>query len=67
MGRNDIHMAPLHTTPRQEAYFRPSNRKTHVLTIDDSMDAVTGIKFFEIENSAIFARGAIGLTPPLLH
>ena len=27
MVRNDIHLAPLHMNPRQEAYLKPSIRK----------------------------------------
>lgn len=64
MGRNDIHMAPLHMTPRQESYIKPSSRKTHAVTIDGVMAAAAGIKFFLLENGVVTSRGTNGLIPP---
>ena len=64
MGRNDIHMIPLHMRHRQETYLKPSSRKTHVITIDGSIAAAAGIKFIELENGVVVSRGINGLIPP---
>ena len=64
MGRNDIHLVPLHMTERQESYLKPSPRKTHVLTADGVTAAAAGIKFFQLGNGVVVSRGINGLIPP---
>ena len=64
MGRKHIHMAPLHMNPRQEAYLKPSPKKSHVLTIDGIMASAFGILFYELDNGVIISRGIDGLIPP---
>ena len=49
---------------RQQAYLTPSNGKTHVLTIDGVVAGAAGIKFLELENGVIIARGIDGRIPP---
>ena len=64
MGRNDIHMAPLRIPPRQEIYLEHSVRKTHILTIDGTIAAEDGIKFFLLGNGVVASRGINGLLHP---
>ena len=64
MGRNDMHMDPLHMKPRQEAYLKPPNKKTHVLTTDAVTASAAGIEFFDLENGVVITRGINGLLPP---
>ena len=64
MGRNDMHMVPLRMKPRQEAYLKPSSRKTHVLTIDAVAASAAGIQFYELDNGVVITRGINGLLPP---
>lgn len=56
MGRQDIHMVPLHMNMRQEAYIRPDARKTNLWVIDGAIASASCITFRKLENDVIASR-----------
>ena len=64
MARKDMHFVPTHMNLRQEAYIRPSAKKTHIITFGGVMCQASGVASYELDNEVIVPRGINGLLHP---